>query len=98
MGKDVCLKLQFWLYGFRKAAQAWEALYANQLEGCGFIRGKGCGVVFYHPTRDLSCVVHGDDFTFCGEDGDLDWIEGLMAKWFEIKVRARLGMPRMIRG
>ena len=34
---------------------------------------------------------HGDDFTFCGFDIDLDWVEILMKAWFEIKVRARLG-------
>lgn len=44
-----------------------------------------------HPDKDLSCVVHGADFTFCGERGVLDWIEGLMMRWFEVQVRARLG-------
>lgn len=51
----------------------------------------GCGVVFYHPGRDVSCVVHGDDFTFCGVEEDLVWIEALMKSWFEVKVRAKLG-------
>ena len=37
------------------------------------------------------CVVHGDDFTFCDFDEDLDWIENLMMSWFEVKVRARSG-------
>jgi hypothetical protein len=37
-----------------------------------------CGVVFYHPIRDIALVVHGDDFTFCGLEEDLRWIEGLM--------------------
>ena len=36
-------------------------------------------------------AVHGDDFTFCGTDEDLDWIQGLMTSWFEVKIRARLG-------
>ena len=48
-------------------------------------------MTFYHEGRDLSCVVHGDDFTFSGLDEDLDWIQDLMQSWFEIKVRARLG-------
>ena len=39
----------------------------------------------------MSCAVHGDDFTFCGEPGDLDWITVKMKEWFEIKVRATLG-------
>jgi hypothetical protein len=36
-------------------------------------------------------VVHSDDFTFEGEDRDLDWIEKKMAGWFDVKVRGRLG-------
>ena len=35
--------------------------------------------------------MHGDDFTFSGEDEDLDWIEKLTTEWYEVKVRARLG-------
>ena len=36
-------------------------------------------LIFYHPLRDLSCVVHGDDFTIEGEGKELDWIQELMA-------------------
>ena len=86
-----CGKLEFWLYGFRPAAQAWEELYASKLMGVGFVRGDGSPVAFYHPERDLAVVVHGDDFTFSGTDSHLDWIELLMKGWFEVKVRARLG-------
>jgi hypothetical protein len=31
-----CGKLNFWLYGFRPAAQAWESLYAMKFESAGF--------------------------------------------------------------
>ncbi len=51
-----------WIYGMRPAAQAWETLYAGKLEGAGFARGKGNGVMFYHEERDISVLVHGDDF------------------------------------
>ena len=50
-----------------------------------------CSVLFYHPARELACVVHGDDFTFCGYDQDLRWIAEKMQGWFDIKVRAVLG-------
>ena len=43
-GPGVCGKLNFWLYGFRKAASAWEALYASYFEEVGFVRGESCGV------------------------------------------------------
>ena len=59
--------------------------------GCGFERGVTCRVVFYHKGRDVSCVVHGDDFLFCGGQEDLAWITEQMRSWFEIKVRATLG-------
>ena len=90
-GAGKCGKLNFWLYGFRPAAQAWENHYAEKFEGAGFKRGEACAVIFYHTERDLSCAVHGDDFTFCGEEEDLVWITEEMRGWFEIKVRATLG-------
>ena len=89
--EGMCGKLEFWLYGFRKAASAWEGFYGGKLEEVGFTRGMSCGVVFYHKVRDLSVVVHGDDFTLCGLEEDLWWLKGLMESWYEIKVRAVLG-------
>ena len=47
-------------------------------------------LAFWHKSRDLACVVHGDDITFCGFDEDVDWTEILMMSWFDVKVRARL--------
>ena len=87
----MCGKLNFWLYGFRQAAAGWGELYSCKLVECGFERGLTCAVVFYHAERDISCVVHGDDFTFEGEGPDLLWITEKMKSWFEIKVRALLG-------
>ena len=90
-GKEWCGKLNYWLYGFRPAAAAWEKHYAELLEGVGFERGNACGVIFYHEGRDISLAVHGDDFTFCGLEEDLTWIQGLLRSWFDIKVRAIMG-------
>ena len=41
--------------------------------------------MFYHPGRDLSMEVHGDDFMAVGWDGDVRWLADEMAQWFEIK-------------
>ena len=90
-GDGKCGKLRHWLYGFRPAAQAWDSHYAANFVGEGFQRGRGASVVFWHADRDVACVVHGDDFTFSGFEEDLNWVEGLMKKWFDVKVRARLG-------
>ena len=36
-------------------------------------------------------MVHGDDFTFTGDEAALKWAEEFVSGWFEAKVRARLG-------
>ena len=90
-GEGMCGRLEYWIYGCKRAAQAWEEYYAGKLEGAGFVRGIGCGVVFYHEERDVTVGCHGDDFTCVGEGRDLDWLAKEMAGWFEIKVRAVLG-------
>ena len=55
----------------RGAAAAWEKYYSSLLESVGFTRGIKCGVVFYHPVRDISLAVHGDDFTACAIESEL---------------------------
>ena len=89
--KGMCAKLNYWLYGFRKAATAWEDHYSKLFESVGFQRGEACGVVFYNKERDIPMAVHGDDFTLCGLEEDLVWIKDLMKSWFKIKLRAMLG-------
>ena len=90
-GRGAVGKLRRWLYGFRPAAAAWENHYAEKLESVAFERGVATPVSFYHRGKDVSLVVHGDDFTFEGDDEGLDWAEQHMKEWFEVKVRARLG-------
>ena len=88
---DECGKLRHWLYGCRKAGQAWEDHYSHVLDTAGFDRGTASPVCFTHRARNLWCVVHGDDFTFTGYDEDLDFIESVMKDTFEVKIRGRLG-------
>ena len=84
-------KLNYWLYGMRPAAAAWEKHYSELLESKGFIRGEACGVAFHHPQLDVSIAVHGDDFTLCGCKPELIQVQGWLQSWFEIKVRGTLG-------
>ena len=86
-----CGKLNFWLYGFRKAASAWEDFYAEVMEMAGFQRGVGCAVIFRHEEKGLVGVVHGDDFVFAGCGEGLKWVAKVLAAKFVIKVRAILG-------
>ena len=43
-GPDKVGKLNYWLYGFRPAAQAWERHYSEKLEKAGFERGESSAV------------------------------------------------------
>ena len=83
--------MKHWLYGCRKAGQAWEDHYADVLFQAGFERGTASPVSFWHEKRSTWCIVHGDDFTCTGYDEDLDFIESIMQDAHEIKVRGRLG-------
>ena len=90
-GPDRVGRLRRMLYGLRSAAATWENHYAGKLVSEGFERGMSSPVAFYHPGRQISLVVHGDDFTFVGAPPDLDWIQGHMRRWYQVKIRARLG-------
>ena len=61
--EGMCGKLNKAMYGTRDAAQNWENAYAEFMESIGFSKGKASPCIFWHPGRNLRCVVHGDDFT-----------------------------------
>jgi hypothetical protein len=86
-----CGKLLRWLYGMRKAAQGWEQHYSMTLVSSGFVQGTSAPTVFYHPVCGTRCVVHGDDFTFMGEELALKKWKVLMSDWYDIKFRGILG-------
>ena len=68
-----CAKLIKAMYGTRDAAQNWEHTYHQAHEEWGFQAGRASPCVMYHPQRGIRLVVHGDDFTVLGWEGDLDW-------------------------
>ena len=86
-----CGKLVHWLYGFRPAAHAWEKHYARKMEEVGFRHGRGVPLAFWHPERDVSCVVHGDDFVTCGARKNLEWFEQVLRKRYPLKVHGIWG-------
>jgi hypothetical protein len=86
-----CARLRRCLYGTRDAPKRWEAFLADQLLKLGFVQGLASPCCFRHSSRDLRCVVHGDDFVFAGPVGELDWVRARMAESFLTKVVGRLG-------
>ena len=76
-----------WLYGMQGAAKGW----GGELESIGFKGGRSNPVAFYRASDETSLVVHGDDFTFLGYEESLDELETELSKWWEIKIRGRIG-------
>ena len=87
----MCWKLRKCLYGTRDAPKLWEGLYTKTLVEMGFKAGKASANCFFHPSLDVRCVVHGDDFTFSGSDEALNWIQGQMEKTFLCKIEGADG-------
>jgi hypothetical protein len=86
-----CARLRRCLYGTRDAPKRWEAFLADELRKMGFAQGRASPCCFQHSSRDLRCVVHGDDFVFAGPVIELDWVRARMAECFLTKVVGRLG-------
>ena len=79
------------MYGTRDAAQNWGAEYTQFMESIGFETGKASPCTFYNRTKELRCVVHGDDFTILGWQNQLDWFWREIQKKFLSKHRGRIG-------
>ena len=87
-----CAKLLRHMYGTRSAADGWQEEYSSFLvETLGFEQGASSPCVFRHPSRQLVCSVHGDDFTTTGSKMDLDWFEGEIQTHYECTIQPRLG-------
>ena len=87
----MCARLNWCMYGTREAASRWAETFTKALVGLGFCKGKASPCIFFHPSRQLRLVVHGDDFTTTGTRKELDKFEKQLAACFEIKIRGRLG-------
>jgi hypothetical protein len=86
-----CGRLKRWLYGMRPAASGWEDHYTDKLESEKFVRGVAAPTVFYNEGTGVRVVVHGDDFTFSGEEDALLKIKNKMEEWYAIKLRGIMG-------
>ena len=80
------------VYGTRDAGAIWEDTYRDALEALGFTSGRASPCVFHHKGKNITTVVHGDDFTCLASDVALDWLESELAKHFELKIKGRLGV------
>jgi hypothetical protein len=89
--EGMCGKLNKAMYGTRDAAQNWAEAYMGFMKSIGFEQGTGSPCAFHHPRRDMTCVIHGDDFTVLGWVEHLDWF------WKQVQVKIRIKASRQDR-
>ena len=89
--EGMCARLNKAMYGTRDAAQNWEYEYCEFMESIGMKRGIASPCVFFNKERNLRAVVHGDDFTMLGQEGQLDWFRRMISERYEVKFRGRIG-------
>ena len=63
---NLVAKLVRCAYGTRKAGAIWEDANRGAPEYLGFVSGISSPCVFFHPTRGVHTVLHGDDITSMG--------------------------------
>ncbi len=79
----MCGQLVYSMYGIREAATNGEDHYANWLASLGFRRGKESVCVFWQAGKNITTVVHGDDFVSMGISKQLEWLRGEMGRVYE---------------
>jgi hypothetical protein len=75
----------------RPASHGWQEEYVKQLGILGFKCGEASPCCFHREEDDVSCVVHGDDFTFEGPPEALKMVAAALQKVWLVKIRAVLG-------
>jgi len=79
--REMCGLLLRHMYGTRKAADGWQEEYSSLLVSrLGFTQGTASPCVFVNKERNITCAVHGDDFTSSGPKSELDWFDSALAE------------------
>ena len=74
------------MYGTRDAALNWATEYTSTLLASGYIQGRASPCLFHHPGKNVSIMVHGDDFIAVGEAKDIADTEKVLKDKYRIKV------------
>ena len=86
--QGMCARLDRHMYGTRGAADGWQQEYSSTMvKVLKFRQGLATPCAFYHPSRQLVCCVHGDDFTTSGPKHQLDWFEREAVRTLAQRVR-----------
>ena len=83
--QDTVGKLLASLHGTRDASANWQEEVAKCMKEWGFVMGSYSPCMRRHPSRDILCLVHGDDFVSVGCPEMVRWLKSKLQGRFEIK-------------
>ena len=78
-------RLNLSLYCIRDAAQNWQKECTGFMQSLGFIVGRASPCNFHRPKMNITCAVHGDDFTSRGPEWVIEWFRKRLADKYECK-------------
>ena len=87
--------LKRWLYGQRKAPQAWTDWHASVLMSMEFEQDPACPAIFYSESRSIVIDAHADDEDIVGPPGNVKWFQDKYTAitkckdWCEHQIRVR---------
>ena len=81
-----CGKLNMSMYGTRDAALNWSMEYTSTLLASGYVQGRASPCLFHHPEKQVSIMVHGDDFIAVGNPENIQHTEDILREKYNIKV------------
>lgn len=74
-----------------EASRMWSEFAEHSSRGDGFHAVKSVPGLFYHNEWKATLSCHGDDFLAEGEAQDLDKVDAMMMRNFEVKILPRIG-------
>lgn len=86
-GEEFCGKFNYSMYGTRDVAQNWAADYSTRLVEPGVQQGKASPCIFYHKSRGIRTLVHGDDYVSVGHPKQLQWLEEQLKSRYQMKTQ-----------
>jgi hypothetical protein len=79
------------MYGFRDAANGWQADWQATLKSGGYDIGKANNALFYNAEKSSRGAVHGDDFYVLAGRRALDDMKKLLESKYSVRESHRLG-------
>ena len=84
------------LDGARDASANWQEEVAKRMQEWGFVTGLYNPCMYHHPSKQILCLTHGDDFVSVGCPEGLRWLKEQLQGRFEINTTV-VGQQRRIR-